>query len=153
MRLVLQRVSSASVVIDGATRAQIGRGLLVLAGLEEGDTDAELEWAAAKLAEIRIFEDEQGKMNLSVRDVGGEVLLVPNFTLAGDARKGRRPSFDRAMKPDAAAPAFERFAAMVAARGVGVQVGVFRAHMAVSLVNDGPVTIVLDSRNRAAPAG
>lgn len=148
MKLVIQRVSSASVTVDGAVRASIDRGLLVLAGLTDTDADADLEWCAGKVAELRIFEDEQGKMNRSVAEVGGAVLLVPNFTLAGDARKGRRPSFDRAMKPELAAPAFDRFAAMVAARGVPVQTGVFRAHMNVSLVNDGPVTILLDSASR-----
>jgi D-tyrosyl-tRNA(Tyr) deacylase len=148
MKLVIQRVASASVTVDGAVRASIDRGLLVLAGLTDTDADADLEWCAGKVAELRIFEDEQGKMNRSVAEVGGAVLLVPNFTLAGDARKGRRPSFDRAMKPELAAPAFDRFAAMVAARGVPVQTGVFRAHMNVSLVNDGPVTILLDSASR-----
>lgn len=148
MRLVIQRVSSASVTVDGEVRASINAGLMVLAGLADTDTDADMEWCAGKIADIRIFEDETGKMNRSVAEAGGSVLLVPNFTLAGDARKGRRPSFDRAMRPELAAPAFERFAAMVAARGVPVQTGVFRAHMAVSLVNDGPVTILLDSAAR-----
>ena len=148
MILVIQRVSSASVVVDDQERARIDRGLLVLVGLTQADTDADLEWSAGKLVEIRIFEDEAGKMNRSVAEVGGSILLAPNFTLAGDARKGRRPSFDRAMRPELAAPAFERFAAMVAARGVPVQTGVFRAHMHVSLVNDGPVTILLDSAAR-----
>jgi D-tyrosyl-tRNA(Tyr) deacylase len=145
MKAVLQRVSSASVTVDGVERGLIGRGLLVLAGLESDDTEADLAWMAAKLTGLRIFEDASGKMNLSVADAGGEVLLVPNFTLAGDCRKGRRPGFDRAMAPELAAPAFERFAGMVGAHGVPVQKGVFRAHMAVALVNDGPVTILLDS--------
>jgi D-aminoacyl-tRNA deacylase len=148
MRLVVQRVSSASVTVDGEVRASIGPGLLVLAGLTDTDTDADLEWCAAKIADVRIFEDAAGKMNLSITDAGGSAILVPNFTLAGDARKGRRPSFDRAMKPELAAAAFDRFAAMVASRGVPVQTGVFRAHMDVSLVNDGPITILLDSAQR-----
>ncbi len=148
MILVIQRVSSASVVVGGEERAAIGRGLLALVGLTQTDTDADLEWSAAKLAELRIFEDDAGKMNRSVAEVGGSILLVPNFTLAGDARKGRRPSFDRAMRPELAAPAFERFAAMVAARGAPVRTGVFRARMRVSLVNDGPITILLDSATR-----
>ena len=145
MRLVLQRVSSASVTVAGVQRAAIGRGLMVLAGLFETDTDADLAWAAEKVVELRIFEDDQRKMNRSVRDVGGSILLVPNFTLAADARKGRRPSFDRAMRPERSAGEFDRFAAMVAQRGVPVQTGVFRAEMQVALVNDGPITIVLDS--------
>lgn len=145
MRVVIQRVSSASVTVEGAVRAKIDRGLLVLVGLFTGDGEDQLSWMAEKLPELRIFEDAAGKMNLSVRDVGGGLLLVPNFTLAGDARKGRRPGFDQAMRPEQSQPMFERFAAMVAQRGVPVQTGVFRAHMDVALVNDGPITLVLDA--------
>lgn len=145
MRLVIQRVSEASVSVDGVERARIGAGLLVLCGLFAEDTDAQLAWCAEKLPALRIFEDAQGKMNLSVKDVGGGIILVPNFTLAGDARQGRRPAFDRAMRPELAGPAFERFAGLVGASGVPVGTGVFRAHMKVALVNDGPVTVVLES--------
>lgn len=146
MRLVIQRVSEASVTVDGTERARIGLGLLVLCGLFTDDTDTDLRWAADKLPVLRIFEDPAEKMNLSVKDVGGGIILVPNFTLAGDARQGRRPAFDRAMRPELAGPAFDRFASMVAESGVPVGTGVFRAHMRVALVNNGPVTIVLDSR-------
>lgn len=148
MKAVVQRVSSASVVVDGVERSAIGHGLLVLAGLTAADADADLEWMAAKVAGLRVFDDEAGKMNRSVLEAGGSVMLVPNFTVAGDARKGRRPSFDGAMVAAAAGPAFERFAGMVAAHGARVATGVFRAHMLVTLVNDGPVTILLDSRER-----
>ena len=155
MRVVIQRVSKASVTVEGAVRAEIGQGLLVLVGLFTGDDEAQLAWMAEKLPELRIFEDAQGKMNLSVRDVGGGILLVPNFTLAGDARKGRRPGFDQAMHPEQSQPMFEKFTAMVAAKGVPVQTGVFRSHMDVALVNDGPITLVLDApltANPSAPA-
>lgn len=148
MILVIQRVSSATVTVDDTERTAISHGLLALVGITHTDTDADLAWAAAKLAELRIFEDDRGKMNRSVTDVAGSILLVPNFTLAGDARKGRRPSFDGAMRPELASPMFDRLAAAVAARGVPVQTGVFRAHMRISLVNDGPVTILLDSASR-----
>jgi D-aminoacyl-tRNA deacylase len=146
MRCVVQRVSSASVSVGGSVVAQIERGLLVLVGIEAADTDQDLAWLADKVPNLRVFEDGAGKMNLSVKDAGGSVLLVPNFTVAGDARKGRRPSFDGAMRPEHAEPVFQRLAGAIAAAGVPVQSGVFRAHMAVTLVNDGPVTIWLDSR-------
>ncbi|MGH7132747.1 MAG: D-aminoacyl-tRNA deacylase [Phycisphaerales bacterium] len=152
MRVVIQRVSKASVTVEGAVRAEIGQGLMVLVGLFTGDDEAQLAWMADKLPDLRIFEDAQGKMNLSVRDVGGGILLVPNFTLAGDARKGRRPGFDQAMRPELSQPMFEKFAAMVAAHGVPVQTGVFRAHMDVALVNDGPITLVLDAPSIATSA-
>ncbi len=157
MRCVIQRVSSASVVVEGVERGRIGRGLVVLAGFSTQDTEREAAWCADKVANIRIFEDGDGKMNLSVLDVamsavgspGAPVglLLIPNFTLAGDARKGRRPSFDHAMRPEAAQPLFERFVDLVrsAAPGLHVATGVFRVHMDVTLTNDGPITIVLDS--------
>jgi len=158
MILVIQRVTSATVVahIEGAppTRATIGPGLLVLVGILTTDTEADLAWCAAKIADLRIFEDAAGKMNLSVRDmlaareagaVPGGVMLVPSFTLAADASKGRRPSFDRAMRPELAQPMFERFAALVAQQGVPVATGVFRAHMEVTLTNDGPITLIVQS--------
>ena len=149
MRCVIQRVSSASVEVEGVLRASApGGGLLVLAGLEETDTSEDLRWMSEKVAHIRIFADEQGKMNKSVIDVGGTIVLVPNFTLAGDAARGRRPSFDKAMKPERSEGEFAAFVEMVRAIHPRVETGVFRADMKVALVNDGPITIWLDSRAR-----
>jgi D-tyrosyl-tRNA(Tyr) deacylase len=146
MRAVVQRVSQARVEVDSKGVAQIGPGLLALVGLETSDTEADLAWLADKLINLRIFEDPQGKMNLSVLDTKGAILLVPNFTLAGDAKKGRRPSFDNAMRPEQAEPMFNDLAKRLAAQ-VPTQTGVFRATMHVTLTNDGPVTILLDSRS------
>lgn len=152
MRTVIQRVSKAAVVVDGREVGAVGRGLLVLAGIEQGDTEKDLVWTAEKVVNLRVFEDAQGKMNLAVGEVSGGILLVPNFNVAGNAQKGRRPSFDSAMAPALAEPMFARFveAVTLAAAGAGVQIpvatGVFRAMMEVSLVNDGPVTIVIASR-------
>ena len=140
MRAVVQRVSSASATVDGETVASIGRGLLVLLGVREGDDEHEADKLAAKLEALRVFEDDAGKMNLSVRDAGGELLVVSNFTLYGDTRKGNRPSFVAAARPEAAAPLVERVRSAVGAQG-----GVFGARMAVELVNDGPVTLVIDA--------
>jgi D-tyrosyl-tRNA(Tyr) deacylase len=140
MRAVVQRVSSASVSVDGEPVASIGRGLLVLLGVRAGDGEAEADRVAAKLDALRVFEDDAGKMNLSVRDVGGEVLVVSNFTLYGDARKGNRPSFVEAARPEQAEPLVERVRAALNAQG-----GRFGARMAVELVNDGPVTILYDA--------
>jgi D-tyrosyl-tRNA(Tyr) deacylase len=145
MRAVVQRVSSGSVTVNGQMVARIEHGLVVLAGIEAADTEPQLAWLADKCANLRIFEDAQGKMNLSVRDVGGAILLVPNFTVAGEAKKGRRPSFDNAMRPEQSEGMFARLAAAVATLGVSVQTGVFGAEMKVALVNDGPITIWLDS--------
>lgn len=117
---------------------------MVLVGFASGDTAAQLPWAADKVANLRVFEDEQRKMNKSVLDTGGGVLLVPNFTLCGDAQKGRRPSFDGAMRPEQAEPMFLELARLIGERGVRVEKGVFRTHMVVSLVNDGPVTLVIE---------
>jgi D-tyrosyl-tRNA(Tyr) deacylase len=130
----------------GRRVAEIGPGLLVLVGIEEPDTDSDASWLAEKLANLRIFEDGAGKMNLSLKDTGGSLLLVPNFTVAGDARKGRRPSFDHAMAPEAAEPLLGTLARLATAQQIPVATGVFRAHMHVALVNDGPVTIWLQSR-------
>lgn len=152
MRSVIQRVSRAAVTVDGCEVGAISSGLLVLAGIEQADTDQDLSWTADKIVNLRIFEDGQGKMNLSVGEIGGGILLVPNFTVAGNAQKGRRPSFDSAMPPTQAEPMFDRFveAVSLAAAGEGrsipIATGVFRAAMEVSLVNDGPVTIVISSR-------
>ncbi len=150
MRIVVQRVTGATlgVVENDQEReyARIGAGLVALVGIESGDTDADAAWGADKLANLRIFEDGAGKMNLSVQDVGGSALLVPNFTVAGSCRKGRRPSFDGAMAPAEAEPFFDAFCERVRALGVPVETGVFGAHMRVRIENDGPVTIWLDSR-------
>lgn len=148
MRAVIQRVERASVSVEGEIRGQIGAGFLVLIGVEEGDGDADFRYIAEKAPNLRVFEDEQGKMNRSLLDVGGEVLAVSQFTLLGDARGGRRPSFITAARPETADPMYERLVADWRARGIRVETGVFGAHMKVSLVNDGPVTILLDSRRR-----
>lgn len=150
MRCVIQRVTSAKVEVEGALCANSPNGgLLVLAGLEETDATDDLRWMSEKIAHLRIFADEQGKMNKSVVDVGGTLVLVPNFTLAGEAARGRRPSFDKAMKPERSEGEFAAFVEMVRAIHPRVEAGVFRAHMKVSLVNDGPITIWLDSRTRS----
>ena len=148
MRAVLQRVSEACVTVAGHTVGQIGPGLMVLlgAGLEDGDADA--DWIARKIAELRIFEDEAGKMNRSIEDVNGSILLVSQFTLFADTSRGRRPSFIGALAPDRAAPLIERAAASLKARGLTVETGSFGADMDVRLVNRGPVTILLDSKEK-----
>jgi D-tyrosyl-tRNA(Tyr) deacylase len=148
MRSVVQRVSSASVDVAGARVAAIGPGLLVLLGVRKGDTAADLEWMAEKVLNLRIFDDAQGVMNLSVQDIAGELLVVSQFTLLADSRKGRRPSYVDAASPDEAKALYEAFCDRLAASGRKVERGVFQAIMAVSLVNDGPVTIVLDSEKR-----
>ena len=145
MRIVAQRVSSASVEVDGNVTGAIGRGLLVLLGVTHEDENAEAEWAADKVCNLRIFADDEGKMNRSLLETGGEVLLVSQFTLYGDARKGRRPSFVHAAQGADAEALYEAVFAAVEARGVRCAKGVFGADMKVSLVNDGPVTILLDS--------
>lgn len=147
MRAVIQRVSQAGVTINGNETATIGPGLLVLAGVEEGDTTADTTWLATKVVAMRIFADDDGKMNRSVIDIGGEVLVISQFTLHASTKKGNRPSFLRAAKPPVAVPLYERFLdELTAGLGRRPQAGVFAADMQVSLVNDGPVTIVIDSR-------
>lgn len=147
MRAVVQRVKSASVTVDGSVVGAIEKGILILLGVEAGDTASDLEWLVSRLARIRIFEDENEKMNLSVRDVGGDALVVSQFTLFGSMKKGSRPSFNRAAVPAEAIPLYESFvAALSEALGKPVPTGKFGAMMDVALVNDGPVTIVLDSR-------
>ena len=145
MRAVVQRVSSASVEVDGRQVGSIGRGLLVLVGVEQGDTDQQARYLADRIARLRIFGDAAGKMNLSVLDTGGEVLAVSQFTLCADCRKGRRPSFDHAAEPQVARQLYEAFVAALRREDLTVATGQFAARMAVSLVNDGPVTFVLDS--------
>ncbi len=145
MKALLQRVSQAKVDVADETIAEIGKGLLVLFGVEKGDEKSQAEKLARKTADLRIFDDEAGQMNLSVSEVGGEVLAVSQFTLAADTRKGRRPSFIRAAPPDQAEALFEHFKETLAWRGVPVQSGRFQTVMAVHLVNDGPVTILLEA--------
>ena len=147
MRAVIQRVNEANVRIDSSETAAIGRGLLVLLGVEQGDTPADAEWLAGKVVQLRIFPDDTGKMNQDVRAVAGGLLVVSQFTLLGDARKGNRPSFVQAAHPEEAVPLYELFLSQLEDRtGQPPQRGVFAADMQVSLVNDGPVTILLDSR-------
>jgi D-tyrosyl-tRNA(Tyr) deacylase len=145
MRAVIQRVLSASVSIDGEVRASIQGGIMALAGFAREDTRVDLEYIARKIIELRIFEDSGEKMNLSLGDTGGGLLLVPQFTLYGDARKGRRPSFSTAMEPVRASRMFEEFMEICAASHGETYAGVFGANMQVGLVNNGPVTIILDS--------
>jgi len=148
MRAVLQRVLRASIAVEGVPAATIGRGLLVLAGLRESDTDEDLEYIMAKMTGARIFDDDRGVMNRSIEEMGGEILVVPQFTLYGDLRRGRRPSYSDAMKPERARTVFATFMERLKDRYPSVKSGVFGAHMEVSLVNDGPVTILLDSERR-----
>lgn len=145
MRAVVQRVSAASVTVAGAVVGEIGVGFLVLLGITHADDTADAALLARKVAGLRVFEDDGGKMNLSLADVGGAVLAVSQFTLYGDVRKGRRPSFTGAARPEQAEPLYRYFCQMLAAEGIAVEEGVFQAHMAVSLVNDGPVTLWLDT--------
>lgn len=144
MRAVLQRVRRGKVSIDGRRRAEIGLGLVILLGVGEGDSEATARSLVEKIVNLRIFEDEQGKMNLSIHDVGGAAIVVSQFTLYADTRKGRRPSFVEAALPDVARPLVDRFAALLAEQGVVTQTGEFGAHMLVEIENDGPVTILLE---------
>jgi D-tyrosyl-tRNA(Tyr) deacylase len=146
MRAVIQRVSRASVTVDGEVVGEIGAGLLVLLGVEQGDTQDDVVWMANKVVGLRVFEDAEGKMNLDVGEVGGAVLAVSQFTLLGDCRKGRRPSFVAAARPDEANALYRSFVAEVAGQGLEVAEGRFQQHMEVELVNDGPVTLQVDSR-------
>jgi D-tyrosyl-tRNA(Tyr) deacylase len=145
VRAVVQRVSSARVEVDGEVTGAIGRGLLVLLGVGQGDADKQAIWLAEKIAGLRIFEDADGKMNLSVQDIGGWILVVSQFTLYGDCRKGRRPSFTEAAPPDLAERLYQVFVSHLRALGVPVETGVFQAHMDVHLVNEGPVTMIVEA--------
>ncbi|HEX2695360.1 MAG TPA: D-aminoacyl-tRNA deacylase [Acidobacteriota bacterium] len=153
MRIVLQRVDEASVEAEGRVAGRIGRGICLLVGVEKGDSEAEADRMAAKAIELRIFPDAAGKMNLSLADIGGEVLAVSQFTLAGSVRKGRRPSLDGAEEPARAEALFTHFVDSVRGLGVRVETGVFQARMAVHIVNDGPVTFILESRRTNPPGG
>lgn len=145
MRAVVQRVDKAKVTVDGKIVGEISRGLMVLVGVVEGDTEKDVQYLADKVTGLRIFEDEAEKMNLSVKDIGGEILSVSQFTLYGDCRKGKRPSFDKAAKPETAIVLYEKFNELCRQQNIKVETGVFGAHMLVELANNGPVTILLDS--------
>jgi D-tyrosyl-tRNA(Tyr) deacylase len=144
MKAVIQRVASASVVVGSETVGAIGRGILVLLGVEKGDNEAKADWLAGKICDLRIFYDESGKMNLSVKDVNGSLLVVSQFTLAGNCAKGKRPSFDTAAPADEGKRLYEYFVTTAKKLGLPVQTGIFQADMRVSLVNDGPVTFILE---------
>lgn len=146
MRAVIQKVSQGSVTVHGEVTGQIAQGLLVLLGVTHDDTQQDARYLAEKIANLRIFEDAADKLNLSVKDIGGAVLSVSQFTLYGDCRKGRRPSFTEAARPEQATVLYEQFNCFLEAEGVTVQTGRFQTHMEVALVNDGPVTILLDSK-------
>ena len=149
MKTVIQRVSSASVTIDSKVVADIQKGLLVLIGIEDADNQEDINWLTAKIANIRIFEDQNQVMNLSVKDVDGDVIVVSQFTLHANTKKGNRPSYIKASKPDVAIPLYENFVQQLEKEmGKKVQTGIFGADMKVSLLNDGPVTIVIDSKNK-----
>lgn len=153
MRAVIQRVSSASVSVDGQIVGSIGAGLLVLLGVGKEDTEQDAEALARKIVELRVFQDEVGKMNLSVKETGGSLLVVSQFTLYGDTRKGRRPSFDQAAPPEEARRLYERFVEAARAEGVRVETGEFQAMMSVNLVNEGPVTFLVESRDPKRSGG
>ena len=149
MRVVIQRVSDASVVVDGQLVSEISGGLLLLIGIEEADTTEDICWLSQKIANIRVFDDEAGVMNLSVKDVGGEILAISQFTLMASTKKGNRPSYIRAAKGDVSQPLYEQFCDQLTIdTGKMVKKGIFGADMKVSLLNDGPVTIIIDTKNR-----
>ncbi len=144
MRALLQRVSQASVTVDGRVVGQIGRGFCILLGVTHSDTNKEADWLANKIAGIRLFEDEAGKLNLGLSDIGGELLIVSQFTLYGDARKGRRPSFIAAARPEQSEPLYDYFVNQMRDAGFRVQTGIFGANMQVEIQNDGPITLMLE---------
>jgi D-aminoacyl-tRNA deacylase len=146
MRAVIQRVKSAEVCVDSRVTGSIGKGLLILVGVGKGDSESDISFLTSKIPELRIFEDESGKFNLSLREIGGEMLVVSQFTLYADCRRGRRPSFTDAEEPDTAKHLYERFISRLREQGIMVQTGEFQAKMEVHLINDGPVTLLLDSR-------
>ncbi|MGR3854734.1 MULTISPECIES: D-aminoacyl-tRNA deacylase [Chryseobacterium] len=145
MKIVIQRVSEASVQVDGKIVGEIGKGLMLLTGIDENDEKADADWLVQKVLNLRIFGDEDDKLNLSVKDISGEILCISQFTLIADYKKGNRPSFIKAAKPDKAVPLFDYFKEEIAKSGLKTESGIFGADMKVSLINDGPVTIVMDS--------
>ena len=144
MKAVIQRVTSASVIVEGKTVGAIGQGILVLLGVEKGDSEAQADWLAEKIAGLRIFSDSEGKMNLGINEVNGSLLVVSQFTLAGNCAKGKRPSFDTAAPPEEGKRLYEYFVQAARRAGLRVETGIFQADMQVSLVNDGPVTFILE---------
>ncbi|MDR2292504.1 MAG: D-tyrosyl-tRNA(Tyr) deacylase [Prevotellaceae bacterium] len=149
MKTVVQRVSQASVTIDGAVKSQIGKGIMMLVSFEENDALEDLSWLAAKVCKLRIFDDSQGVMNVSIQDIDGEILIVSQFTLHASVKKGNRPSYIKAAKPEIAIPFYEKFIEITEAEfGKKVATGIFGADMKIALVNDGPVTILIDTKNR-----
>ncbi len=145
MRAVVQKVTSSSVSVDGEVKGSIGAGFTVLIGVEDGDTEKDARYIADKITGLRIFEDEEDKLNLSIEDVGGEILAISQFTLLADARKGRRPGFTKAARPEQANELYQTVIGMIREKGIHVEEGVFQTHMVVDIRNDGPVTILLDS--------
>lgn len=148
MRAVIQRVSQAKVVVDDNTVGQIGKGFMILLGVHEEDTQTDVDYLVGKISKLRVFEDDQQKMNRSIIDVGGEILSISQFTLFADTKKGNRPSFVQAAKPDTAIPLYEAFNEGLRQVGIPVETGIFGADMKCHLVNDGPVTIIIDSQNK-----
>lgn len=148
MKIVIQRVSEAGVKVDGKIVGEISTGLMLLTGIEENDEKADADWLVQKVLNLRIFSDEEGKLNLSVKDISGEILCISQFTLIADYKKGNRPSFIKAAKPDKAVPLFDYFKEEIARSGLKTESGIFGADMKVSLINDGPVTIVMDSKTK-----
>lgn len=149
MKVVIQRVSEAHVKVNGKIVGEVNDGLMLLIGIDDEDTEADADWLIQKILNLRIFPDEEGKLNLSVSDVKGEILCISQFTLIADYKKGNRPSFIKAAKPDKAIPLFEYFKKEIAQSHLNIEAGIFGADMKVSLVNDGPVTIVMDSKTKA----
>ncbi|PWN60100.1 D-aminoacyl-tRNA deacylase [Chryseobacterium oncorhynchi] len=145
MKIVIQRVSESSVKVDGKIVGEIGKGLMLLVGIDENDEKADADWLVQKVVNLRIFGDEDDKLNLSVKDISGEILCISQFTLIADYKKGNRPSFIKAAKPDKAIPLFDYFKEEIAKSGLKTESGIFGADMKVSLINDGPVTIIMDS--------
>lgn len=148
MRAVIQRVSQAKVVVDDNTVGQIGKGFMILLGVHEQDTQTDVDYLVGKISKLRVFEDDQQKMNRSIIDIGGEILSISQFTLFADTKKGNRPSFVQAAKPDVAIPLYESFNEGLRQVGIPVETGIFGADMKCHLVNDGPVTIIIDSQNK-----
>lgn len=149
MKVVIQRVSEASAKVTNEITGEISKGLLLLVGIEENDEKEDAEWLSKKILDLRIFSDEEGKMNRSVKDINGEILCVSQFTLIADYKKGNRPSFIKAAKPEKAVPLFEYFKGLIKSSGLKTESGIFGADMKVSLLNDGPVTIVMDSKTKS----